>query len=725
MSDQSTSSLPLEEVARRPWPGTAIPGNIQFTPDDKLITYLFSPDGGLDRQLYAFDPESGEQRLLLAPAEGGTTESNVSQEEALRRERQRQLETGVTHYAWSAKGGRLLVPLQGDLNIMDGLDESLRQLVAGDGEVILDPRFSPDGKWVAYVHDAELHVISADGGQPRRLTFGARESGLTNGLAEFVAQEEMNRYRGYWWSPDGEHLAFVEVDERHIPVYRIVHQGKNTFGDGAQEDHRYPFAGQENARVRLGVIPLAGGEPIWMDLGPEEDMYLARVHWLPDGALCAQVQNRTQTQLDILRYDRLTGRSHLLLREGSEIWINLHDLFKPLKGSDKEYGGGFVWGSERSGFMHLYLYDHDGQLIRPLTSGEWQVTGLAAVDEEREMVYFTATLGGPTENHLYAVPFSGERPRRISAAPGTHNVMVDHGRRRYVDVHQALDKPPDVTLRSLDDGSHLVTIYDDVDPRVSSLALAPPEVVNFKNRDGVTLYGALYRPPEALGSAPHPTIIWVYGGPGVQLVTHSWLPTVAMRAQYLRSLGFLVFVVDNQGSARRGLAFEGAIQRSMGQTEVQDQVDGVRWLVEQGVADPDRVGIYGWSYGGYMAAMCLAQAPETFKVAVAGAPVTHYDGYDTHYTERYMGQPADNPQGYEAGSVMHHVDKMTGKLLLVHGLIDENVHFRHTARLINALIGASKPYDLLLFPDERHSPRRQGDRVYMEERVRDYFLENL
>ena len=729
MSDHATSSLPLEEVARRPWPGTAIPGNIQFSPDDKLITFLFSPEGSLNRQLYAFDPEKGERRLLLAPAGGGTTEESVSLEEALRRERQRQLETGVTHYAWSAKGGsakggRLLIPLQGALTIMDGSQGAPRQLVAGEGEAIIDPRFSPDGKWVAYVQDSELHVVAIDGGEPRRLTFGARESGRTNGLAEFVAQEEMERSRGYWWSPDSRYLAFVEVDERHIPVYRIVHQGKDGIGEGAQEDHRYPFAGRENARVRLGVVPLTGGEPVWMDLGPEPDIYLARVQWLPDGRLSAQVENRTQTQLDLIRFDPQTGQGHLLLRESNDTWINLHHLFKPLKESDEVHGG-FIWGSERSGFMHLYLYDRDGQLIRPLTDGEWLVTGLAAIDEENEAIYFTATLDSPLENHLYAVSFTGGPPRKITAAPGTHSIIVDHGRRRFVDVHQALNKPPAITLNSLDDGSHLATIYDEVDPRLATLELAPLELVSFENRTGDTLHGALYRPPESQGSAPYPTIIWVYGGPHAQLVIDGWQPTVAMRAQHLRSLGFLVFVVDNRGSARRGLVFEGTIKGDLGHHEVLDQEDGVRWLVKQGLADPERVGIYGWSYGGYMAAMCLTRAPETFKVAVAGAPVTHWEGYDTHYTERYMGLPAGNPRGYKAGSVLHHVEGMHGKLLLVHGLIDENVHFRHTARLINALIAARKPYDLLLFPDERHSPRRQADRVYMEQRVRDYFLENL
>jgi len=209
------------------------------------------------------------------------------------------------------------------------------------------------------------------------------------------------------------------------------------------------------------------------------------------------------------------------------------------------------------------------------------------------------------------------------------------------------------------------------------------------------------------------------------MVTNSWGMTVYMRAQYLRSLGFLMFILDNRGSARRGLAFEGAIKHNAGHVEVDDQVDGVRWLMEQGLADPQRIGVYGWSYGGYMAAMCLARAPETFKVAVAGAPVTHWDGYDTHYTERYMGTPESNPQGYAESSVMHHVAKIKGKLMLIHGLIDENVHFRHTARLINALIAARIPYDLLLFPDERHMPRKLADRVFMEERIRDYFLQHL
>jgi dipeptidyl-peptidase-4 len=292
-------------------------------------------------------------------------------------------------------------------------------------------------------------------------------------------------------------------------------------------------------------------------------------------------------------------------------------------------------------------------------------------------------------------------------------------------VYQSLDTAQTVTLRRLADGELLQTVYNRPAPRLTDLGLQPPELVNLTSRDGAELHGAIYRPPAHFGPGPYPTIVAVYGGPHVQTVSRSWAMTVNMRAQYLRRRGFLVWALDNRGSARRGLAFEAALKGRMGSVEVDDQVDGVQWLVGQGLADPARVGIYGWSYGGYMAALCLLKAPETFRVAVAGAPVTSWDGYDTHYTERYMGTPGENPQGYAQSSALAHAASLRGRLLLVHGLIDENVHFRHTARLINALTAARKPYDLLLFPDERHMPRRLADRIFMEERITEYFAQYL
>ena len=711
-------SIPIEEIAKFPPPGMSTPVMFAFSPDDRLLTYLYGEDQSPIRQLYALDTVTGESRVIQASVEPESRE--LSLEEQLLRQRQRQLGQGIVRYSWADDRDLILIPAQSGVYVKDGVDSPARLAISNDEGPVQNPTLSPDGSMIAFVRDAEVYVISVEGGAPRQITSGARGTGKTHGLAEYIAQEEMHRLAGLWWSKDSRHIAFEEADETHIPVYRIMHQGKDKTGPSAQEDHGYPFAGMENARVKLGVISVEGGDPVWMDLGDNPDIYLARVNWMPDGSLCAQIQNREQNRLDLLRFDINTGLPSTLLTESSDIWINLNDMFRPLT------GGNFIWASERTGFNHLYLYDSGGSLVRQLTSGEWQVDSIAGIDQKRGVIYFTGSKDGPTERHLYRVSIEGGEINRLTEESGTHIVTLDHGFTKFVDVFSDTRTPPTITLRSLDDGSTLSAIHTPDDPRVAALALSPPELVSIQSRDGATLHGALYRPPSGeFGLGPYPTVIYVYGGPSAQMVNDHWSMTCSMRVQSLRSRGYLVFALDNRGSKGRGLEFEGAIRHNMGDIEVRDQVDGVRWLVAQGLADPDRVGVYGWSYGGYMTLMCLCRAPDVFRMGVAGAPVTHWDGYDTHYTERYMRTPKSNPDGYRVSSVMSHVQNLSGALLLVHGLIDENVHFRHTARLINALIKARKPYDLHLYPDERHMPRSLADRVYMEERISDFFQRNL
>lgn len=711
----------LEAIAAFPAPGMAVPNNLRFNGDGSQIRYLYGPPEHPTQQLYALEVATGAVRVLVAPPGGGTQEAQLSPEEELRRQRERMLAVGITHYSAHAASDRILIPLQGDIYLQDGPEMPLRKLVDCAGQPpAQDAAFSPDGQHIAYVQNAEMYVVPVAGGTPRQLTHGAREVGLTHGLAEYAAQEELDRSEGFWWSPDGQAIAFTEVDERHIPRYRIMHQGKDHTGEGAQEEHAYPFAGAENARVRLGAIPSAGGEPTWMAL-PAEEHYLARVFWWNDGALGAEILNRAQTTLDLVRFDPASGDRRVILHEASEHWVTMRTCHRWQLAD-----GGLLWASERTGFNHLYHYAADGTLIRALTEGDWVVDSIAGVDEAQQLVYFIGNHAHPTEAQLYAVPFAGGAPHRITQDPGTHNTILDPQCQHFIDLHSALDQPPHITLRRLADGSAIREIFVPDDPRLAEYGLVPPTLIALPNRDGVTLHGALYQPdPEVFGSGPYPTIIDVYGGPGPQMVTNSWALTAALRAQYLRSLGYLVLKLDNRGSARRGLAFESAIKQHMGTVEVDDQVDGVRWLVTQGFTDAQRVGVIGWSYGGYMALMCLAKAPEVFRVAVAGAPVTAWDGYDTAYTERYMGTPQTNPVGYAEANVLNFVEGIQGKLLLIHGMLDENVHFRHTARLINALIRARKPFDLLIFPDERHMPRRQADREYLQARTIQYFQDWL
>ncbi|EEC43107.1 predicted protein, partial [Phaeodactylum tricornutum CCAP 1055/1] len=568
----------------------------------------------------------------------------------------------------------------------------------------------------------------------------------------------MDRYRGFWWHPDSCGILVARVDESSVPVYRIMHQEVE---DGhAYEDHRYPFAGKENPTVRLAFVPI-DSVSVAQSLTATE--YLARVYWLPDGSAVAQWQNRTQTVTVWQRIPVLETpiRPRTLVMERTDVWINLHHMFHVLpepvapqqcgtSGRDPQIppfpaplppgAFSFLLASERSGFQHLYLYTYcpgiNGEqavLLRTISAGEWIVESIVGVDMDRDVVFFTGTYDSVLERHLYALPLtyrdevkangmdsdggSTVRPIRLTVDSGMHSIVMDEDCEIFADTSSDLDRPTSVK------------IYE-VSKNILARLLAnlpAPELLKFPTSDGSEmLHAALYRPDARIhGPGPYPLICAVYGGPHVQRVNRSWSQCADMRAQRLRSLGFCVVKCDNRGSSRRGLAFESAISRRLGRLEVLDQVAAVRQLAARGVADPNRVGIYGWSYGGYLSAMCLCRAPDVFHAAVAGAPVTSWDGYDTHYTERYMGLPSDNPAGYRESALFEHIPNMSGSLLMIHGLIDENVHFRHTARLINKLVASGKSYELCIFPDERHSPRRLRDRIYMEQRIGDFFVERL
>lgn len=679
----------------------AVPGKVTYAPDARSITYLFSPRGNLTRELWRMDLRTGEHGVWLSPPGAGVTEETVSREEALRRERQRVRETGITEFAWAEKAAVLILPVGGAL--FRWSDGGLTRVAGG----ATDAQISRDGRRIFFNREAEVWCDDEAG--TRRLTSGSAP-GITNGLAEFIAQEELERHTGYWPSPDGSLVAFARVDERHIPVYPIVHQGTDTV---EVEEHRYPFAGAANARVELAIVSAGGGSPVSIDLGPDGDMYLARADWHPDGRLFVQVLSRDQRRLELRAYTEEGGRGTCLLVEESDRWINLHRDLRFIEAT-----GEFVWASERTGFKHLYLYDRAGRLLSQLTGGDWLVDEVEAVDGAGRQVYFGAGMETPVERQVYRVALDGGDEVRLTAGSGVHDAVFAPDFSSFVDRFENRAQPPSFTIRRMDGASRGV-----LHPAAAvDVELRTPELHTFRTADGTVLHAAVYRPSRA-GRAP--VIVSVYGGPHAQMVTDSWGLTVDLRAQMLAVHGFVVLKVDNRGSWRRGKDFEAAIAGNMGDLEVADQVEGVRWLAAQGLADPSRVGIYGWSYGGYMTLMAMMKAPEIFSVGVAGAPVVSWDGYDTAYTERYMGLPASNQRGYRESSVLQHVHRLEGKLLLIHGLLDENVHFRHTARLMQALSAAGKRYDVLLYPNERHLPRSEADRVAMETRILEFFKQHL
>ena len=710
------AELRVEDVVQQPLPGYTQPVSFAFSSDGKLITCLWSPDGTLTRQLYGFDPASRRLSPLLS---GEVSEAKMSLEEKLRRERTRERGLGVSRYFWSKRGNVVLVPDTAGLLVLPlgGAVECAVPVVPGAAP-LLDPQLSPDGSMLAFVRDGDLFVApaAASNAQARQLTF--RNGTMTmHGIADYIAQEEMQRPDGFWWSPDGSAIAFCAVDDDGVARFRIPHlSDADPF---AEEVHAYPFAGAANARVRLAVVSLASGAITWLDCdcggrGSQraDEEYLARVSWTADGKeVFAQLQDRTQQHLRVVAFDACSGeRMRTVLDEVGVPWINLSDAWRPLA------CGALLWSSERSGFRHFYLYE--GGEVKAVTSGEWSVDTLEAVDETNGLVFFTATLDSVLERHLYVAPLrpTGQPPRKLTHAMGVHTVVMDHECTRFVDVHDSPSSAPRVTLRSAVDGSELLSIWEPEPVRATRLGLKPPRQFTVPAVDGTELHAAVFTPD---GAGPWPLVVSVYGGPHVQTVTRSWAMTVDMRAQLLRSRGFAVLKLDNRGSSRRGLAFEATLRVRMGTCELEDQAVGVAALVASGVADPARVGIYGWSYGGYVSALAALRMPSVFRAAVAGAPVTSWDGYDTHYTERYMGLPQSEAVAYAAASALRAEPgaPSSAPLLIIHGMLDENVHVRHTTRMVAALTQRCAPHELLLFPDERHLPRGLEGRAYTERRV--------
>lgn len=703
--DRMAERLTIADVATYPRPGMDAPGMVGFTPDSKAVNWLHADEGGLVRSLWRIDIETGERSVIAGPG----ADAPMSREEELLRERTRTRELGVASYAWATDAEAPVLMIPGPVVRVSVDGEPLRELDGTQGA--LTPTLSPDGTQLSFVRTGELHVIAVDGnGESTQLTSGA-EDGLTHGLADYIAQEEFGQLRGHWWSQDGR-IAYLRVDERHIAPYPIVHQGGS---DVDVETHRYPFSGDANADVSLWVVPAAGGDAVAMPL-PTEDGYLVRVAWWSDGhggqRLVAQWIDRDQKRLQLIRYD---GESPVtLIDERQEPWVNVAD---DARGLDD---GTFLWSSEATGFRHLSLHAFDGAVIRTLTGGEWIVDGVIGIDQEDGWIYFSSTRGSPLERHVERVSVEGGAIETLSPAGGVHGASLSRNGKWLAMLDSSLNDPPAISLLAAD-GSNRQAMYQ-ADTSTSDLGLPAPELRAFSAPDGTTLYGALYRPE---GEGPHPLLVAVYGGPHAQTVLDAWGLTVDLRAQYLAQQGFLVLKLDNRGMAGRGLDFEAHLHRRMGTIEVDDQAAAVEQLAAEGLADLDRVGIYGWSYGGYMTVMSMLRRPDMFKVGVSGAAVADWDGYDTGYTERYMGTPQNNAEGYREGSLLTHADKLRGQLLLIHGGVDENVHFRHTARLITALTAADRDYDLLMFPAERHMPRDQAGLEYQERRVARYFERHL
>jgi len=614
---------------------------------------------------------------------------------------------------WSHSGQQLLLSVRGDLFFFS-LDTGTWQQLTATPESERDPKLSPDGARVAFRRGHDLYTLEIATFQLTRLTDDGSAT-LLNGEVDWVYPEELDLSTAYWWSPDSKRIAYLQFDIAHEFVYP---QTSLTGLRAVAEPERYPQAGTANADVHVGVVPASGGATRWMDLGEPRGFLLARVHWTPDSTrLAIERLNRVQNRLDLFLADASAGTSRSILAEADPYWINHNDLFR-FVGKDE-----FLWGSERDGFLHLYLYSLEGQQRKRLTEGDWEVTQVAGIDESNQKVYFVSTEASPLDRELYSVKLNGKDRTRITRESVTHEISMGPTAEYYLATFSSLREPPHTSLRSAS-GDEWPTFRASKHVPKDDYALQLPEIVQLKSQDGKLLYGRLIKPANFHAGEKYPAVVMVYGGPGVQTVVNAWSGVELDFAQVLAARGFVIWQMDNRGSSGRGHAFETPLYHRFGKTELADQLEGVRHLLSQGFVDPARVGIYGWSYGGFLTLYSLLNAPDVFRAGIAGAPVTNWRNYDTIYTERYLGLPSENSEGYRASSPIDYAAKLKAKLLIVHNIEDDNVLFQNTVQMTDALEQAGKLFDLAIYTGKSHGVTGPARRQLLET-LTDFFEKNL
>lgn len=734
LAPAKAEELPVARVFAAPALNGPTPRGVELSPDGKLVTYLKpEPEDQTTFDLWALPVAGGEPRRLVEGSKIEPKGATLTEAEKGRRERQRIAgDHGVTSYEWDEKGEAILIPASGDLYVADPKTGAVKK-VGDTGGGATDAKISHSGRYVVYVRDQNLHVLDLKHDTDHPVTMEGTGT-VSFGTAEFVAQEEMDRYTGYWVSPDDALIAFTRVDEAPVDIVPRVEIG----ADGTNVvSQRYPRAGRPNALVELYVSTLGGGKRVKVDLGTETDIYLARVHWAKDGkTLYVERETRDQSRLDLLSVDPATGTAKVIVTEERKPWINLDDAFTALK------DGTFIWGSERTGFHHLYLYAADGTLIRPITQGEWPVAlsggagahapAVAGIDEAKGLVYFMASVDSPLERHLYVTSYREPgKPKRITSGEGWWGVELAKDNGSFVATYTDPKTPPQTALYGIG-GERLAWIEENKlaegHPYFPYLDHKTyPEFGTLRSEDNQTLYYSITKPADFDPKKRYPAIVSVYGGPAA-------LPSVRKiwaggTDQLLTQAGFVVFRLDNRGTSNRGLKFEAPIREAMGGPEVRDQLVGRRLLAALPYVDPKRIGVMGWSYGGFMTIRLLTEPGSGFAAGAAGGPPSDWRFYDTHYTERYMGDPRQVGAAYDAAALLPRLSELAKpgapRLLLLHGMADDNVVFENSTRIMAALQDLSVPFDLMLFPGQRHGINVPAKEVQLWETFIAFFKRTL
>lgn len=706
----AAQELTLEEIFSAD--GLAGPGpeQLQWSPDGASLSYILKNTVDGRRNLWAADAKGGRPRVLVSHAQLAVLAPALNDATQDERERERRRRYAVASYLWSPDSKSLLFTSAGSLFLYELESGRARQLTTGlDG--VRHPKFSPDGKFVSFVYEHDLWLADLADRRLRRLTTGG-SADLLHGDLDWVYPEEFGVRDGHLWSPDSQRIAFLEMDQSRVPKYPLT---TLTTAQATVDLQRYPKAGDPNPKARLGVLEIGAprSEVNWFDPGAE---YLPRFSWTPDSRLIVQSLDRSQKNLRVETLDTSTGERTVLLSETDANWINIRDDLRFLE------GGGFLWSSERSGLRRLYLYESDGTLVRQLTAGDWEVSAVAGVDQEAGIVYFTANRDNAIGSDLYAVRLTGGEVRRVTDGLGVHRVTMNPTATAFADERSTLRSPGAVVIGA-PGGEPERVIHEP--QAVEQSDWAEPELSVIETGDGAQIRTLLLKPKRLERGKKYPLVIYVYGGPHAPTIRDAW--DTRGRYQFHQRLvqqGFVVAYVDDRASSRLGHKYEVAAARNYGPAALADQLIAVERFKRLPFVDAERIGIWGWSGGGFATCFALTHS-DAFRAGIAVAPVTDWRFYDSIYTERYMGLPAEEPEAYRRTSALEHADRLEGRLLLAHGTADDNVHPQNTIAMIDALIEAGKPYDLQLYPGQTHGISSAKDRLHLFRTMEQFWMREL
>ncbi|CUS80437.1 dipeptidyl-peptidase-4 [Candidatus Kryptonium thompsonii] len=681
----------------------------QWLSDEDAYTTLKYDSLSRSMAIYKYDLKSGKEEKIVSYAELDSQIPNFSK--------------NVSAYFFSPNKKFILftgsLPARrlktgGNFYLYDIQTKTLKQITnTEEPQAII--KFSPDSRFISFVRNNNIFVYEISTGNFKQLTFDGSET-ILNGLFDWVYEEEFSIIDGYEWSPDGRHIAFWRLDQSKVPVFKLIDYEPTYLN---VIDQRYPYAGYPNSTVKIGIVNVQTGDIKYIDFG-DEDIYIPRVNWTrnPD-ILSYQKLNRLQNKLELIFYNIKTGEQKLILTEESNTWVDVHDYLTFLKD-----GRHFIWASERDGWLHLYLYRIDGKLINQITEGTFEIDQLCFVDEKNRKIYYTSTEVSPLERHLYVIDFKGLNKKKLSVEAGWHNVDFSPSGSFYIDNHSTITRPPKWKLYSYT-GKFIRTLVDNPDDILAGYDKGEVTFEVVETSDGVKLNAWMIKPANFDSTRKYPVLFYVYGGPGSQTVRNAFLGNYAWY-QYLAQNGYIIFSVDGRGTGARGKSFRDVIYKNLGYYESKDQAEAALYLIKKyKFVDSSRIGIWGWSYGGYMSSLTLFKFGDIFKLAVAVAPVTTWRLYDTIYTERYMQTPELNPEGYEQSSVLKYADTLKGKYLVIHGTTDDNVHWQNTIQLVDKLQKAGKQFNVMFYPNKDHSIAGRDTRYHLFTLITNFILENL